>query len=88
MPEKIAAETPRKLADASALPNGAEPAPAEDAAHAPTSAPAAPHPLEAVVDRWFADSFHGSLLARETHVFNLVHDAVQQLKRRLINGAT
>ena len=53
--------------------------PAEDA----RPADAAPHPLAALVERWFADHFPGSPVARVTECWNHVHAAVADLKRRL-----
>jgi hypothetical protein len=39
--------------------------------------------LSAVVDLWFSDSFHGSIVARDVDTYNYVHGAVEELKRRL-----
>ncbi len=39
--------------------------------------------LHAVIDRWFVDQFHGSVVATVTEHFNHVFAAVQDLKRRL-----
>ena len=39
--------------------------------------------LEALVERWFFETFHGSLVARSTEVWNAVHGAKEDLKRRL-----
>ncbi len=39
--------------------------------------------LDTLVERWFFDAFHGSLVARSTEVWNVVHDAKEDLKRRL-----
>ncbi len=39
--------------------------------------------LDALVERWFFETFHGSLVARSTDVWNAVHDAKEDLKRRL-----
>lgn len=39
--------------------------------------------VDAVVEAWFFESFHGSLVARSTEVWNLVHGAKDDLKRRL-----
>jgi hypothetical protein len=36
-----------------------------------------------LIDRWFADHFHGSIVARNADVYNHVHAATQDLKRRL-----
>ena len=39
--------------------------------------------LDTLVERWFFDAFHGSLVARSTETWNHVHDAKEELKRRL-----
>ena len=39
--------------------------------------------LETLVDRWFHESFHGSLVARATDVWNHVQAAKDDLKCRL-----
>ena len=36
-----------------------------------------------LVERWFFESFHGSPAARVTEVWNHVHAAKDELKRRL-----
>jgi hypothetical protein len=53
--------------------------------HAPDPAPAVTPTAEtdALVERWFADHFHGSPLARDTATYNLVHAAKEELKQRL-----
>ncbi len=38
---------------------------------------------DALVERWFFESFHGSPVARSTEAWNLVHAAKEELKRRL-----
>ena len=38
---------------------------------------------DALVERWFCESFHGSPVARATETWNVVHDAKEELKRRL-----
>lgn len=38
---------------------------------------------DALVEHWFFDAFHGSLIARSTEVWNAVHAAKEDLKRRL-----
>ncbi len=38
---------------------------------------------DALVERWFFESFHGSPVARSTELWNVVHDAKEELKRRL-----
>jgi hypothetical protein len=40
-------------------------------------------PLDAVVDRWFADHFYGSIVARNVDTYNYVSNAVEELKKRL-----
>ena len=39
--------------------------------------------LETLVDRWFYECFHGSLVARSTDVWNHVQGAKDDLKRRI-----
>jgi hypothetical protein len=39
--------------------------------------------IEAIVDQWHFESFQGSIVARETQVWNVVHDAKEDLKRRV-----
>ena len=39
--------------------------------------------LDTVVDRWFFEAFHGSSVARSTEIWNHVHGATEELKRRL-----
>jgi hypothetical protein len=39
--------------------------------------------LAALVDRWHFEAFHGSCVARDTEIWNLVHRAKEELKRRL-----
>jgi hypothetical protein len=53
-----------------------------DDAAAP-AAEAAPDPLDALVDRWFAETMHNSIVSRDTETHNHVHAAVAELKRRL-----
>lgn len=43
----------------------------------------APHPSAAIVDYWFHEVFPGTCVARDTVVYSFVHDAVQDLKKRL-----
>ena len=38
---------------------------------------------DALVERWFFESFHGSPVARATEAWNVVHAAKEELKRRL-----
>jgi hypothetical protein len=44
-----------------------------------------PHSLAQLVDAWFLDHFPGSAVATNTHAWNVVHGAVDDLKRRLLN---
>ena len=39
--------------------------------------------VEALIDRWFVDHFHGSPIATVTEHFNRVRQAADDLKRRL-----
>ena len=39
--------------------------------------------LDALVEHWFFEAFHGSVVARATDVWNHVHAAKDELKRRL-----
>lgn len=39
--------------------------------------------VEALVEHWFFEAFHGSLVASSTDVWNAVHNAKEDLKRRL-----
>ena len=39
--------------------------------------------VDALVEYWFFEAFHGSLIARSTEVWNAVHGAKEDLKRRL-----
>jgi hypothetical protein len=55
-----------------------------EAAPAPAQAGApARETVNALIDRWFVDHFHGSPVATVTEHFNLVQQAVEDLKRRL-----
>ncbi len=43
-------------------------------------------PADAVdleIDRWFVENFYNSPISQQTHLFNLVRDAVAELKLRL-----
>ena len=44
---------------------------------------AAGRQLDAIVEHWFFEAFHGSLVARSTETWNHVHGAKEELKRRL-----
>lgn len=49
-----------------------------------TSPGAAPHPdFGALIDRWFADHFHGSAVARSSEAINVALRARDDLKHRL-----
>ena len=39
--------------------------------------------LETLVEHWFHEAFHDSVVARATDVWNHVHAAKDELKRRL-----
>lgn len=39
--------------------------------------------LDALVEHWFFEAFHGSVVARATDCWNHVHAAKDELKRRL-----
>lgn len=39
--------------------------------------------IDDMVERWFADHFPGSAVARDTLCWNVVHQATEELKRRL-----
>ena len=39
--------------------------------------------LDRLVEHWFFDTFHGSVAARTTEVWNHAHGAKEELKRRL-----
>jgi hypothetical protein len=45
--------------------------------------PPAPHPTEALVERWWADHFPGSPVAQVTQAWNHAFAAKEDLKRRL-----
>ena len=47
--------------------------------------PPAPHPTEALVERWWADHFPGSPVAQVTPAWNHAFAAKEDLKRRLQN---
>jgi len=47
------------------------------------TAPPAPDPIEALVERWWADHFPGSPVAQVTQAWNHAFAAKQDLKRRL-----
>ncbi len=39
--------------------------------------------IEALIERWWADHFPGSAVARDTAAWNVAHDAKEALKRLL-----
>ena len=39
--------------------------------------------LDCLIEQWFFETFHGSLIAQSTEVWNAVHAAKEDLKRRL-----
>lgn len=51
----------------------------DDTTQAPAPKPAAVETIE----KWFVEHFHGSIVSRDTEVYNHVHKAVEDLKRRL-----
>ena len=36
-----------------------------------------------IIDKWFADHIHGSIIARHVDCYNHLHDALGELKKRL-----
>jgi hypothetical protein len=57
-----------------------------ETAAAKDGAPAPPHPLDTVVERWWDDHFPGSAVARVTAAWNHAFAAKEELKRRLKEG--
>lgn len=45
-----------------------------------------PSPMDALIERWFADHFFGSAVARDTQAWNAAHAAKEALKL-LLKGA-
>jgi hypothetical protein len=43
----------------------------------------APSPADAVIDKWFVETFHNSITSRNTEIFNYCQSAKEDLKRRL-----
>lgn len=39
--------------------------------------------IDDLIEHWFFETFHGSTVARSTEVWNTVHGAKEDLKRRL-----
>ena len=48
-----------------------------------TNQGAAPPSIELLVERWWADHFPGSAVARDTQAWNIAHAAKEMLKRLL-----
>jgi hypothetical protein len=44
---------------------------------------AEPVPIEQLIERWWADHFPGSAIARDTQAWNVAHAAKERLKRLL-----
>jgi hypothetical protein len=44
---------------------------------------AAPPSIELLIERWWADHFPGSAVARDTQAWNIAHAAKERLKRLL-----
>ena len=47
----------------------------------------APAAIEQPIERWWADHFPGSAVARDTQAWNIAHAAKEKLKR-LLKGST
>ena len=43
----------------------------------------APSATEALIDKWFAESFSGSIVSQQTDIYNAVFAAKEDLKRRM-----
>ncbi|TMJ67296.1 MAG: hypothetical protein E6G83_08060 [Alphaproteobacteria bacterium] len=48
-----------------------------------TNQGAAPPSIELLIERWWADHFPGSAVARDTQAWNIAHTAKEMLKRLL-----
>ena len=48
-----------------------------------TNQAAAPPSIELLIERWWADHFPGSAVARDTQAWNIAHAAKEMLKRLL-----
>lgn len=48
---------------------------------------AAPASIEQLIERWWADHFPGSTIARDTQAWNVAHAAKERLKQ-LLKGST
>jgi hypothetical protein len=44
---------------------------------------AEPLPIDGLIERWWADHFPGSAIARDTQAWNVAHAAKERLKRLL-----
>ena len=47
---------------------------------------APPTAIDLLIERWWADHFPGSAVARDTQAWNIAHAAKERLKR-LLNGS-
>ena len=85
--DKVKAEPPVKAqppVKAEPVVKADEPSAATDQRHGNFAGLLQPdEPLDAVVDRWFADNFYGSVVARDVDTYNHVYHAVEELKKRL-----
>lgn len=52
-------------------------------AAAASAAPAEPSKNAKIIDAWFVETIHGSIVARDTEVYNHVFKSVADLKTRL-----
>jgi hypothetical protein len=48
--------------------------------------PSADSKVLALIDEWFTTHFSNSIVSRDTEIFNLVHAAKEDLKRRVSQG--
>jgi hypothetical protein len=55
---------------------------AEEAQRAPVEV-VPPSAMDLLIERWFAEHFHGSAVARDTQSWNVVHGAKEALKTLL-----
>ncbi|MGA7260137.1 MAG: hypothetical protein WA709_00990 [Stellaceae bacterium] len=51
-----------------------------------TNQTATPPSIEQLIERWWADHFPGSAVARDAQAWNIAHAAKEKLKR-LLNGS-
>lgn len=49
----------------------------------PTNETTKPGSIEQLIERWWADHFPGSAVARDTQAWNIAHAAKEKLKRLL-----